>query len=87
MRIKEGYMLRQIADSWIVVPIGQRVVELNAIMTLSETGAFLWQRLEKDISIEGLLQQLLLDYEVDEVIARSDIEEFIESIRQYGIIE
>lgn len=41
MKLKTGFMLREIAGQWIVVPLGQRTVEFNAIMNLSETGALI----------------------------------------------
>lgn len=48
MKIKEGFMLRQVAESWVVVPMRNEELDFNGMITLNETGAFLWKRLGKD---------------------------------------
>lgn len=39
MKIKKDFMLREIVGTWIVVPLGERVVDFNGMVTLNETGA------------------------------------------------
>ncbi len=73
MKLKTGFMLREIAGQWIVVPLGQRTVEFNAIMNLSETGAMIWKGLEQNLSKEEIIKNLTVEYEVDEAIARKDL--------------
>jgi hypothetical protein len=87
MKIKDGFMLRQIVGTWIVVPIGERVVNFNGMITLSETGAFLWKQLEEGKNSEEMLTSLLNDYEVDEKTARGDIEKFLEGLKSGGLAE
>jgi len=80
-------MLREIAGTWIVVPLGQRVVDFNGLMTLSETGAFLWKRLEQEAGEDELITALLEEYEVDEETAKADIDEFLKELKSGGIAE
>lgn len=87
MKIKDGFMLREIAGSWVVVPLGQRVVEYNGLMILSESGALLWRLLEKGAEMDDLVKAILSEYEVDEATARADIEEMIGNIKDRGLIE
>lgn len=87
MRVKDGFMLRVVAGQHVVVPLGERVVEFNGIMTLSESGAWLWKALEKDVQEEELLQVLLKEYDVDEETAKTDIQEYVTSLREKSIIE
>ena len=42
MKLKEDFLLRQVADTWVVMPIGQEMLDFNGMLTLNETGAFLW---------------------------------------------
>ncbi len=86
LKIKDGFMLRQVAGEWVVVPLGERVVEFNGIMTLSESGALLWQELEKDVSHEELVKAILREYEINEEIARFDIREFIAKLEETKLI-
>jgi len=87
MKIKDGFMLREIAGTWVVVPLGQRVVEYNGLMILNESGALLWKLLEKGAEMDDLVQALLNEYDVDEATARADIEEMIGNIRDRGLLE
>jgi hypothetical protein len=87
MKIKSGFMLREIAGSWIVVPIGQRVVEFNGLMTLSETGAALWKRLEAGATVDELAATILEEYEIDEETARNDVQEFVAAVGDKGLFE
>lgn len=47
MKIKSDYLLRKVADSYVVVPVGKATVDFNGMINLNETGAFLWQQLQK----------------------------------------
>ena len=86
MKIKEGFMLREIAGSYIVVPFGQSVVDFNGLMELSESSALLWRQLEKGSDVESLISLILSEYEIDEITARSDIEEFISILNTKGLL-
>ena len=87
MKIKNGFMLRQIAGSWVVVPLGQRVVEFNGLMTLSDSGALIWKSLEKGAEMDELINLLLSEYDIDENTVRTDTEELISNIRIRGLID
>lgn len=87
MKIKSGFMLREIAGQWVVIPIGARVVEFNNIMTLSESGAFLWRLLEQEITEEEMIAAMLKEYDADEQRIRQDINKFLADIRAVGLSE
>lgn len=87
MRIKNGFMLRKLAGQSVVVPLGARVVEFNGIMTLSESGALLWQKLQDGATEDELVQEILSNYNIDENTARTDVKAFIESMSARNILE
>lgn len=87
MKIKEGYIVRTVAGSNIVLPVGHHTVEFNGIMTLNETGMFLWNILANGAEKEELTKALLNEYEVDEKTASKDVELFIEKLSGAGLIE
>lgn len=76
MKIKSDYLLRKVADSYVVVPVGKATVDFNGMINLNETGAFLWQQLQKDADEETLLKAMLMEYEVDEETAEVGIASF-----------
>ena len=58
MKLKKNFLLRQVADTWVVMPIGQEMLDFNGMLTLNETGALLWQTLEKGGDREALADAL-----------------------------
>jgi len=86
MKIKENYMLRKVADCYVVVPIGAAVSEFNGMINLNEVGAFLWRQLESDTTFEAVLAAMLEEYEVDEAIAKADLEKFVGELKEANLI-
>lgn len=87
MRIKSGFMLREVAGSYVVVAVGERSAEFNGMVSLNETGAFLWKASEKDAGKDNLIQSLMTQYEVSEEQASKDVDKFIEMITENGFAE
>lgn len=46
MKIKEDFVLRKVADSYVVVPVNKLTLDFNGIINLNETGAFLFEKLK-----------------------------------------
>lgn len=80
-------MLREIAGSWVVVPLGARVVEFNGLISLTETSALIWKMIEEGSTKEQILAKILSEYDVDEKTAKKDIDEFIQTATEKGLIE
>lgn len=87
MKTKKGFMLRKVADKNVVVPIGQASVDFNGIINLNDTGAFLWNILSKGCTYDELLSSLLSEYDVNEDIAKRDIDVFLKTARDADVIE
>lgn len=87
MKIKEGFIVRNVAGSNIVVPIGEQTVDFNGIITLNETGAFLWQFLEKGADENALVSELLKEYDVDINTAKKDVDIFVSKLKGAGMLE
>lgn len=87
MRVKEGFIVKNVADAYAVVPVGDNLVDFGAMLTLNETGAFLWKHLENDITAEQLCEALMGEYNVDKVTAQRDIAEFLNILDSHEILE
>lgn len=87
MKIKNGYMVREVAGSKIVVPVGQRAVDFNGIITLNDTAAFLWERLAAGAEKEDLLAALLSEYDIDRETAAADMDAFIAKLKEADLLE
>ena len=86
MKLKEGFVLRDVAGSCVVVPTGADI-NFNGMISLNDTGKTLWQRLEAEATIDDLVDALTAEYDVDRGTARVGAERFVEKLRQHGFIE
>lgn len=86
-KIKEGFVLRQIKDNYIVVALGKASKEFNGMMNLNETGAFIWNLLNGDNTVDDIVGKMTKEYDVSEEIAREDLEGFIDKLIQGGMVE
>ncbi len=87
MRIKEGYLLRTVAGSNIVVPVGEGTIDFSGVIQLNEVGAFLWKALEKGSDKESLVKLLLSEYDVDKETADKDVSDFLVKLKEASLIE
>jgi hypothetical protein len=87
MKLKEDFMLREVAGQWLLVPIGESVINVNGIITLSESGVVLWKELENGITGEaGLADALMKEYEIDGETALESVREFLSDLKEKGIL-
>lgn len=86
MKLKPGFVMRDIAGETIVVPSGDEL-KLNMMITLNETGKLLWQKLEAGATMEELVQAMLAEYEVDEQTASTGAEAFVAKLQERGFLE
>lgn len=87
MKIKEGFLLREVDNTSIVVAVGAAAAEFSGLITLNQTGAFLWRCLEEGATEEGLVEKLLSAYEIDAERARRDVKEFVKNAEEAGLLE
>ena len=86
MRVKDGFILRAMGDNHLVVPVGAMTVDFRCIITLNETGAFLWQQLQQERSEQELVKALLEEYAVTEEQASRDTAAFLEDLRKADLL-
>ncbi len=87
LKIKDNFILRKVADSYVVVPVGSMTLDFNGIINLNETGAFLFKILQNGADKQELLDKMLDEYEVSKETAQAGIEDFIKKLRDADILE
>ncbi len=86
MKIKEGFLLREVGGTSVVVAVGDAARNFNGMMTLNPTGAFLWRELEKGGRTEELVKALCGEYDVTPETAAGDVERFIQKLKSAGVL-
>lgn len=87
MKLKDGFLLKTVAGSKIVVPIGEASTSFNGVITLSGSAAYLWEKLQIGATEEELLEALLLEYNVERDYAAADLKRFIAKLQSAGMLE
>lgn len=85
MRMKGDFMLRQVARTWVVLPMGQSTLDLNGMLTLNESGALLWKTLEQGGGRDAMAAALTGEYDVSAEQAAADVERFLNKLADAGI--
>ncbi len=87
MKIKDGFLLREVAGNYIVVATGPRTKEFSGIIKLNETGSFLWKNMTENTDETSLVQVLTDEYDVEKESAEKDVKNFVKMLLDAGIIE
>ena len=87
MKISDKFVLRQVAGAWIVLPVAEKTVDFNGMLTLNETGLMLWKLLEKGSTREALAQALTDEYDVTFAEALADVDEYLGKLERAGCLE
>ncbi len=87
MKIKEGYILRNVAGYNVVVPVGDAALDFNGMINLNETGAFLWKAMTEETDEKTLVSALLEEYDTNEETAAADVAAFVKKMRDAELID
>lgn len=86
MRLKKGFVLRDIAGETVVLPSGNDL-DLSVMISLNETARFLWERLENGAEESELVDALLKEYAVDRERAQASVSRFVANLNENGFLE
>ena len=87
MKIKDGYILREIAEIPVAVPVNDAARSFNGMMRLNSTGAFLWRLLERKMEKEQLAEACVSRYRIDRSDAEKHVTEFLDLLRKNGLLD
>lgn len=85
MKLKDGFILREVAGQIVVLPSGDDL-ELNMMITLNEVGKFIWLLLEKETDETSIVAAILREYDVDKTTAEVAVAGFIKKLNEHGFL-
>lgn len=86
MRRNPDFLLREVAGTMVIVPVGDAAVEFPGMMTVNTSGAYIWKLLEDEQTIASLVDAVTREYDVSRETAQADAEAFVEKLRKTGAI-
>lgn len=88
MKIKNGFVLREMCGENIVTAEGIENINFNKLISLNATAAYLWEALAgKDFTTEDMAGLLVERYGIDMELALKDSENLCNAWNDAGVIE
>ena len=87
MKSKQGFHLRNVCGENVIVAEGIENIDFSKIISMNESAAYLWQKVEgQDFTADDLARHLCDEYEVDESTAQADAQTVVSQWLEAGII-
>lgn len=86
MKVSKDFILREIADEIILVPIGAAATRFNGLITMNELGKFIFDTLSEEHTPRQVAEKIISEYDVDIDTALADTEDFLRQLRQIGAL-
>ena len=87
MKARDGFVLRNIMDDHILVPVGSRIKDFRGSIVMNDLAAFLWGKLQESVTEEELIDAILNEYDIDEATAKRDLTALLQKLRDFGVLE
>ena len=82
-----NYATRRVAEETVVVPIRARAADLDSVYALNGVGGAIWAELETARTVDEITRRVAGEFEVEDDVARADVERFLASLLEAGMIE
>lgn len=86
MKRNSNFLMQDVAGTLVVVPVGEAAVSFKGMLTLNAVGAYIWELLENEQTLQSLTDALVERYEVAAEIAGADVEVFLGKLREAGAL-
>ncbi len=70
-----------------MIPVGEAALKIKGMISLSESGLLLWNKLQTDCTLDDLVAAMLAEYKVDRATAEQDVQVFLKRMADVGILE
>ncbi len=87
MKIKDGYILKDVAGSKIVIATGEQKMNFNGIITFNDVGAIVFNMLDGTNSTGDIAAKIVEEYNAPYDVVKNDVEKLIEKMRKHNLIE
>lgn len=87
MKLIEGFSIRKILDETVIIPTGKAGHCLSGLISVNETGEYLFELLQAEQTMESLVTEMLEEFEVEKETAEADVKAFVNVLIENGMLE
>ena len=86
MKMKSGFVMREVAGQYVVIAIGEASKTFHGMIKLNSTGKDIWEGLESGFEEQQIVDLLMDKYQVSKEQVREDVQEFLKQMKEVGIL-
>jgi len=86
-RRSSSIIARRTGDEYVLVPVTNNIADMTSMYTLNETGAFIWDLIDGERSVDQIAAAMVAEYDIDAAMALSDVETYLADLRDFLITE
>ena len=86
MRVKEGFVLHNVGEEYMAVATGEAAENFNGIVRSNETGAYVFELLQKETTEEAIVDAMCEKYDADRSVIAKDVANIINQMREAGFL-
>lgn len=87
MKLSGEFVVRQILDDIVAIPVGQTALGLNGMILLNDVSKVIWERLDAGADLAGLITAVTDAFEVSPEEAEGDIKEFLSKLQKLQLLD
>ena len=87
MKLCGEFVVRQVMDNTVAIPVGQTALQLNGMILLNDVSKRIWECLEQGTTLADIVTAITDAFEVSAEEAQADILEFCDKLRNLQLLE
>lgn len=87
MKLRGEFVVRQVMDNIVAIPVGQTALQLNGMILLNDVSRIIWNCLEQGTNLESIVKAVTDAFDVSDDEAQADITEFCDKLRELQLLE
>ena len=88
MKLKYEFVVNQVADQMVAVPVGDGLENFNGFVKMNDIGAEIFEMLKEDVTLEEIVEIMLKKHpEATKEEALETVTEFTEQLKKEGIVD
>ena len=87
MKLCGEFVIRQLMDETMAIPVGQTALRFNGMILLNEVSKVIWDCLEQETDLAQIVTAVTDSFEVSREEASADILEFLDKLRTLQLLE
>lgn len=87
MKLRGEFVVRQVMDDIVAIPVGQTALRLNGMILLNDVSKIIWDSLEYGTNLESIVKAVTDAFDVSADEAQADISEFCDKLHRLQLLE